>query len=140
MTKPGGTNSRYEWMLKLSAEGWAWEFLRRNPDYRRDYYVDLDDGPGASAHNASYWGLLKFVDPDQDARSAAVFWSSDRNPFVLTLLTAGAAHANSLSGIKCNIAVLKLAGSDVQHVLFGREGRFYSCDFSVPEHSTMRIL
>ena len=27
----------YERTKTLSAEGWAWEFLRRNPEYRKDY-------------------------------------------------------------------------------------------------------
>jgi hypothetical protein len=48
---------------RLERQGFAWEFLRRNPDYRRDYErlrVGWPDRPGASSPQSSapaQWGL-----------------------------------------------------------------------------------
>lgn len=38
MPKPDWrSSSAYDHIRKINASGLAWEFLRRNPDYRRDY-------------------------------------------------------------------------------------------------------
>ncbi|WP_246233334.1 transcriptional regulator domain-containing protein [Aurantimonas aggregata] len=48
---------------KLERQGFAWEFLRRNPDYRREYEhlrAGQPDRPGASVPHTSVppqWGL-----------------------------------------------------------------------------------
>ena len=48
---------------RLERQGFAWEFLRRNPDYRRDYdrVSSTPAGkPGALSHHGSaapQWGL-----------------------------------------------------------------------------------
>ena len=73
MVKPKDSRGAYEWMLELSAEGWAWEFLRRNPFYRRDYVAFSQADQGVAAGEALRWGLLQFSDPDIDARMAADF-------------------------------------------------------------------
>jgi hypothetical protein len=67
---------------------WAWEFLRRHPDYRRDWrgavprslpVVRLDDGTELLRLRRRYpaaerWGLYAFADPSNAARCAPVFW------------------------------------------------------------------
>ncbi len=67
---------------------WAWEFLRRNADYRRDCRRASDFLPapfmlssGASflrldqsIPTAQKWGLLTFADPEKPAIDANVFW------------------------------------------------------------------
>ncbi len=36
--KPNWKNDTdYNYTKRLDGPGWAWEFLRRNPDYRNDY-------------------------------------------------------------------------------------------------------
>lgn len=76
---------------RLPNAAWAWEFLRRNPDYRADYMSARDTYPNRSIlHTGSVlytmqqpqtlverWGLLSFADPDQIAIDADVFWSPD---------------------------------------------------------------
>jgi hypothetical protein len=124
MSRTRGHRDEYDWMLGLSPEGWAWEFLRRNPDYRRDYIASLHAENRSLTDKAAQWGLLEFVDPDIDARSAAIFWTPATNISVLSLETAGERHSNGLSGIKCKVAVLVLFDPDVRHVLFSSEGRF----------------
>lgn len=67
---------------------WAWEFLRRNPDYRAQWraavprhlpYLTLSDGTQLLRlrrrfPRAEQWGLYAFADPFRPARSAPVFW------------------------------------------------------------------
>ena len=51
----GRLPARYRYTETLSPEDWAWEFLRRDPDYRASFRrdrVDTDHGPDPSA-----WGL-----------------------------------------------------------------------------------
>ena len=70
---------------------WAWEFLRRNPDYRADWqasvprrlsYVTLKDGTRLLRLRRRYpraeqWGLYAFADPSVPARRAPAFWHLD---------------------------------------------------------------
>ncbi len=67
---------------------WAWEFLRRNPDYGADWrasvprylpYVTLRDGTQVLRLRRRYpraerWGLYAFANPLKAARHAPVFW------------------------------------------------------------------
>lgn len=50
----------YDYLDGLAAPDLAWEFLRRNPDYRRDYAALTvgDDDPEAAAAFRARWGLL----------------------------------------------------------------------------------
>jgi hypothetical protein len=113
----------YEWMLALSAEGWAWEFLRRNPSYRKHYMSCRKADPVAASRAAHRWGLLQFSDPDEDARSAVVFWNPAKNQSVLPLVT-GREGRNGLAGVLCRVSVLELAWSVQRHILCSCGGRF----------------
>jgi hypothetical protein len=153
MVRSKGDRGVYEWMLGLSPEGWAWEFLRRNTDYISDYaaFNGLDEKVAAKA--ALRWGLLKFVDPDVDARTAIVFWSPAHNQSVLPLVTAGEGQSG-LSNVRCKVSVLQTAHDVQRHVLFSCDGRFLQLAISglgdfgyvrylvdaVPEHSNTRKL
>jgi hypothetical protein len=71
---------------------WAWEFLRRDADYKRDYRTSRAGHPLPIIHNsgavvvrlrrrvlaAEHWGLHLFADPQKSARDAHVFWLADR--------------------------------------------------------------
>lgn len=79
-----GTDATASW----DASDWAWEFLRRNPDYRHDWLgavprtlpvVTLKDGTQLLRLRRRYpraeaWGLYAFADPHGAARTAPVFW------------------------------------------------------------------
>lgn len=78
-----------DWRLPNPA--WAWEYLRRNPDYQRDFaasqagrqtYIHLATGclllrETRSWLDAQKWGLLSFEDPKIPASRANVFWRPD---------------------------------------------------------------
>jgi len=120
----------YDWMLGLSAEGWAWEFLRRNPDYRQDYVAYTLGNIPNPYEAATCWGLVTLIDPDVDARSAAIFWSSGQSRAVLQLVIAGETEPNGLSELKCKTSVLALPGMPQRHVLYSCEGRFLQLEIT----------
>ena len=123
MVRRRGDRASYDWMLGLSAEGWAWEFLRRNPADQRDCAAFQDRPDPTMEEAALHWGLLKFVDPVLDAREALVFWSPAHNKSVLPLVTAGEGH-NGLTDVKCKMHVLESATATQRHVLYSCCGRF----------------
>lgn len=52
--------SDYDYVDELDLSGLAWEFLRRNPDYQREYAVLSADGaclPGPGGGLSPRWGL-----------------------------------------------------------------------------------
>ncbi|MFU4219470.1 DUF2285 domain-containing protein [Pseudomonas aeruginosa] len=63
----------YLYTLHLDGPALAWEFLRRNPDYRRDWLRRRQ--PQA----AERWGLRLLEDPDLDARDAHPVWFPDHD-------------------------------------------------------------
>jgi hypothetical protein len=80
--------SAYAYITRLRSDDLAWEFLRRNPDFR-NFWHSYRSGTADPASNESRyagvrdvpyvqearkWGLLNLPSPDQDARSATVFW------------------------------------------------------------------
>jgi len=68
----------------LSLAGYAWEFLRRNPAYRRDWARCL--GAGFAREIDRCWGLRFAADPAEPAPEAPVFWRADVAPAVVVCL------------------------------------------------------
>lgn len=87
----GKTASDYAYTDSLTDSDWAWEFLRRNPDYRADYYesrvrttktVSHPSGirihrARGHHHNAKKRGLAVFANPDLNALQTDIFWSQE---------------------------------------------------------------
>jgi hypothetical protein len=81
----------YAYTRELDCTGWAWEFLRRNEDYKRDYRMNRAGHPIAVKHVsgailyrlrrrfllAETWGLEMFADPNKSAHNTDVFWRPD---------------------------------------------------------------
>lgn len=59
----------------------AWEWLRRDPDYRAAAARDGRDGRGVMS--ADHWGLHRFEDPSRAAPDARPLWRAEHHPFVL---------------------------------------------------------
>ncbi|MGA0599292.1 DNA -binding domain-containing protein [Caulobacter sp. KR2-114] len=80
---PGGGRGRDP--ARLSAADYAWEFLRRNPDY----VADFANGGGAADIDPR-WGLRFGTDPQDAAPDAEVFWRPEVAPgFVVPLVAGG---------------------------------------------------
>ncbi|MHB0764029.1 DNA -binding domain-containing protein [Stutzerimonas sp. NM35] len=62
----------YLYLLHLDEHALAWEYLRRNPEYRRDWQDCVRRA--ATAHR---WGLRVLEDPGLDARDAHPLWLVD---------------------------------------------------------------
>ena len=84
---------RYNYLAGISREGWAWEHLRRHPEFIREAYqhqnaVSRIEGCRSvkllklrrPMPEAEKWGLICFPHPDQRAIDAEVFWSCDQYP------------------------------------------------------------
>jgi hypothetical protein len=81
----------YAYTRDLDLTGWAWEFLRRNADYQRDYRLNRAGCPLAVKHvsgatlyrlrrrflAAEDWGLEMFADPGSTAVEVDVFWIAE---------------------------------------------------------------
>jgi hypothetical protein len=87
----GGLPRETDDPASYDAGDWAFEFLRRNPEYRADWrssvprhvpYITLSEGTRLLRlrrrfPRAERWGLYAFADPSLPARRAPVFWHLD---------------------------------------------------------------
>jgi hypothetical protein len=84
---------RYDYLAGITREGWAWEHLRRHPEFIREAYNQQDAVSRIDAcrsiqllklrrpvPQAGKWGLIYYPHPDQRAVNADVFWSADQFP------------------------------------------------------------
>lgn len=76
-TEPWYATAAYLYVLHLDAPALAWEYLRRNPDYRREW-LRRHRRPDAGQR----WGLRLLEDPALDARDAHPAWFSDHDAVV----------------------------------------------------------
>jgi len=63
----------YLYVLHLDGPALAWEYLRRNPDYRRDWLRRR------RRPDAAHWGLRFLENPELDARDAHPAWFPDHD-------------------------------------------------------------
>lgn len=129
---------QFNYTETLSLPEWAWEFLRRHPDYRKDWegarqdfrIVERSDrtitiradNPACSLLR---WGCLYSSPPIGDARSARVLWQPDLCSHVLRLKSLRPTDGTvtfALSNATCS-SLLLLGYDDKQHVVFGDNGR-----------------
>lgn len=128
----------YDYTAKMADRSWAWEWLRRNPDFRAAW----DDGRlqyGIAGYDAattllvaqtetpriSEWGCLYCSSPHEDARVASVFWSPDVCSSALKLhafplKTQVEATPFLLRDLACSSVLLEMP-TGPQHLLF-RDG------------------
>ena len=73
MDAPWTCWAAYVYALHLEPASRAWEYLRRNPRYARDW---MRFRRGASQRIAARWGLAVLIDPRLDAREAFPVWAT----------------------------------------------------------------
>lgn len=79
----------YAPLLRLERTGFAWEWLRRDPDYRQGAESSLplaspaDSAVERSDPRAARWGLVRFEPPDLSAPAARPLWLGTALPRVL---------------------------------------------------------
>ncbi|SAK81883.1 DUF7011 domain-containing protein [Caballeronia ptereochthonis] len=72
--EPWYPTAAYLYVLHLDGPALAWEYLRRNPDYRRGWLRHRRRPEAAHA-----WGLRLLEDPARDARDAHPAWFPDHD-------------------------------------------------------------
>ncbi len=70
-------SAAYLYALHLDGPALAWEYLRRDPDYRRDWLRRRLD-----QETAQRWGLRLLENPELDARDAHPAWFPDHDTVV----------------------------------------------------------
>lgn len=84
-----GELKRYNYLWRMSPDRWAWEYLRRNPDFRADAAAVGPDGiservachnirilkPRVSQTLAERWGLIMMPDPEANGIAADAVWN-----------------------------------------------------------------
>ena len=130
-------DDKFDYTDALTLPEWGWEFLRRNPDYRKIWETAGDEGQIAQheAHTIvekqgtsrfSEWGLLFGSDPQWDSRSSVVIWQPELCGRVLRLnafsMESGQGCDLHLPDIACKWFLLCTANGQ-QHVLF-RDGLY----------------
>ncbi len=97
MRRQTETVASLEFLKDLPMTRWAWEFLRRNPDYEREFLAHVNGALSRRYANdgteyltlsqtepaAEKWGLSFFTSPNQDAMTAPVFWTEEASPHVV---------------------------------------------------------
>jgi len=79
--RAGGGQNR-----STTAPGLAWEFLRRNPNYRSDYALWRREERDPAAPIDRRWGLRFAANPQLPADQASVFWLPEVAPGVVLRL------------------------------------------------------
>ena len=81
----------YAYATGLDRPGWAWEFLRRHPNYQLDWHSHKPNAPKPRLHRsgatycclhqscnaAEKWGLALFIDLQVTALEVGIHWHSD---------------------------------------------------------------
>ena len=76
----------YDYLERLPPEGLAWEFLRRNTNYQRDYNLRKSErGSRGSSDIANRWGLQFLSDPREGASHKPVCWSPKLDSAILVV-------------------------------------------------------
>ena len=125
---------------RLPSAIWAWEGLRRNPDYRRSYFASQFSRPrrvrlstGAillranqRQRRAESFGLLSFSDPDNGYDKAELFWRPDllagslqvalRSPQKAGLYSKSSTDPIILSKLKARRTILQTVDG-MRHIL-----------------------
>lgn len=77
-TEPWYPTAAYLYVLHLDSPALAWEYLRRNPDYRLDW-LRCHRRQQAARKAAQHWGLRLLENPALDARDAHPAWFPDHD-------------------------------------------------------------
>lgn len=108
----------------------AWEWLRRNPGYRRIGFDRTWETPGtvpiverAPAECTARWGCLNLPHPDLSWQDAPILWSAHVDPSVLKVmaLRSSGRRGGLFDLRRCRAAATLVRGQGCEHVLL-RDG------------------
>jgi hypothetical protein len=132
------TASDYAYTDSLTDTDWAWEFLRRNPEYRSDYCKSRARTTKPVSHpsgtricrargrqnKAAKWGLAVLADPDLSAVQTDVFWLQSE----LTHSVVASSQCQNTTCVEADLDLFRdrncraiLCGSDWQKIIVRSE-------------------
>jgi hypothetical protein len=80
--------SGYRYAETAEPAGFAWEFLRRNPDYLLTFESSRAQPDGPTSQRIRRWGLRFPADPSRRADEEGVFWHPDEFKSIIPLQPA----------------------------------------------------
>lgn len=110
----------YRPLVALDRSGWAWEWLRRDPAYRRAARTGMDPpaGSGGGKASALAWGLHRFEDPALPADRARPMWTRRVSAFILEAIARpGDGQGFDLAVIARRAVSVAGPGGRVHHLL-----------------------
>jgi hypothetical protein len=118
----------YRWLVTLPRTGWAWEFLRRSPEYQAAHTASLTAERQAKHREALPFGLLCFEEPSRDARVADAMWQMkvcrDVLPLASSPMRPGTAvHTLRLDTLRCRTVEYDYGVENRKEVLLAEDGR-----------------
>ncbi|TRO89084.1 DUF2285 domain-containing protein [Glycocaulis profundi] len=134
-----GDLARYDYLARLGADRWAWEYLRRNPAFRADAAGSAEPSvttgpcgmrvlrPTAWPTLAERWGLVLMGHPSGDGVAADVVWNRRAFPDQIEVTCVPRADgerceiAERLAASCAITAVTDLGGAE--YLLLRRNGR-----------------
>jgi Uncharacterized conserved protein (DUF2285)/Family of unknown function (DUF6499) len=107
----------YKKMQNAEAADFAWEYLRRNSDYRQDYRnrQNIKSIAAADPIFRQRWGFLFAADPDQAFDAQTIFWAPEVLP---TVLRVGCGRAAAYPRPH-DVDVGELSGADLRRASDG---------------------
>jgi len=123
--------SAYEALLEADRCAFAWEWLRRDPNYRAAAYAALggNSAVGAGASRPEDWGLYAFERPHRPTPRARPMWTRTVHPQVLTAQAVQLPPTDfDLTRFAANATLL--VGSGGERLLLSDGLRFIRIDLS----------
>jgi len=117
--------SDYAYVHELNRREFAWEYLRRNPSYKRDYRGAVRRME--SAHIDAFavrWGLRFLFDPHLPADNVPLVWLPQIDPATVLLIPAPRPFSNSRSLVSLTPFFRRHATDGVHWVVRDDDGRF----------------
>lgn len=116
----------YSYIFELAPQEIAWEFLRRNPDYRLCVSGSDPSAEDDTDKLAKPWGLRFLADPALNAVETSIFWHPEICAHTV-ILDAGVCITSKNITLSENLlhqAVIRNT-KDGQHILLRKAGHTY---------------
>lgn len=137
--RPWPADEDYRYLAAVGPAGLAWEWLRRDPDYRRlvpSAGFRTSTGPtviaATTSEHEARWGCLHVEDPARTSAQTNIVWSADIDPSVLRVEAVPACRAvgSSLFDLDqwaAHARLVKRAGGD-EYLLLACGGQHVRLD------------
>lgn len=118
-----GVLKSYDYLSRMTRDRWAWEYMRRNPDYIQDAQtMSADDiSEMTVCHSikvyksrvpqtiAERWGLVMMVDPSLNAFDANAVWTKEAFPDQVAINVVPRASGETCEIYDKSVAVCKIS-------------------------------